>query len=169
MKKIALIVFQVVSVTLIVTFTYWVTQEYIVFNSSFLEIKILSPLFYLLPVILSFLMSLLLKIRFDEIPKFIQRLGITFVNIYLFLSVFMGTSKYCEDGKNMELIHLVFLWFVFLITIFLLLKFILPKLNFKDILIIGVSTVIAFADFYFFFITLDLLYYIGWFKLINPI
>ncbi|QHI36970.1 hypothetical protein IMCC3317_23410 [Kordia antarctica] len=169
MKKHTLILFQILIVTIIVTITYWLTQEYIVFNSSFLEIKILSPLFYLLPVILSFLMSLWLVIKFDTIPKFILRLSITLVNIYLFLSVFMGTSKYCEDEKNMELVYLVFLWSIFLISVFMLIKYILPKLKFKDVLIIGVSTVLAFIDFYFFFITLDLLYYVGWFKLVNNI
>lgn len=168
MKKYTSILLQIVSITIIVTFTYWITQEYLVFNNSFLKVKILSPLFYLLPTIIGFLISLVLAIKFDSISKFIQRLSLTFVNTYLFLSIFLGTSKYCEDEKNMELAYLVFLWFIFLSTVFILIRYVLPKLSFRDILIIGVSTLIAFVDFFFFFVTLDILYYISWFKIINP-
>lgn len=169
MKKYTLILFQILIITVIVTLTYWITQEYLVFNSALLEIKILSPLFYLLPVIISFLMSLLLAIKLSSIPKFFQRISLTFVNTYLFLSVFMGTSKYCNNEKNMDLVYLIFLWMIFLITVFILIKHILPKLRFKDILIIGASTLLVCADFYFFFLSLDLLYDIGWFKAIVPI
>lgn len=169
MKKYVFTTFQILIIITIVTLTYWITQEYLVFNDSFLDMSVLSPLFYLLPIIIGFLISLLLTIKFDNTPKLIRRLSLTFVNTYLFLSIFMGTSKYCKDEKNMELIFLIFLWILFLITVFILIKYILPKLRFKDILIIGVSTLLVCIDFFFFFLSLDLLYYIGWFKVVAPI
>ncbi len=164
MKKYVFAIAQILVIISIVTLTYWITQKYIVFNNSFLEVTILSPLFYLFPLMISLSISLLLAHKFTSIPKLIQRLSITFVNTYLFLSVFMGTSKYCEDEKNMTLAYLIILWVLFLSTIYILIKYILPKLKLKDIIIIGVSTLLAYADFYFFFISLDLLYYIGWFQ-----
>jgi len=169
LKKYILVLLQILIITIVVTLTYWITQEYIVFNTAFLETKILSPLFYLLPVLISFLTSVLLVTKLNNISKFFQRISLTFVNIYLFLSVFMGTTKYCDYEKNMDVVYLIFLWLIFLITIFILIKYILPKLKFKDILIIGVSTLLACADFYFFFLSLDLLYYISWFKTVVPI
>lgn len=167
MSKYVSIIFQTIIIVIVVTITYWVTQEYIVFNTSFLKISFLEPLFYLFPVIIGFSMAILLTNWFNSFNKLLIRMGITFINTYLFLTVLTGTIKYCESEKNLSLTYLIILWLIFLITTVILIRNILPKLDFIDITVISISTIVVFIDFYYYLLSLNFLYYIGWFEKIN--
>jgi len=164
LKKYIFTIIRILIIFFVVTIIYWITQECIVFNDVFLKSKLLKPLYYLFPIIIGLLISLLVAFKFNYIPQLIREICIILVNTYLFLSVFLGTSEYCESEKNMELIYLIFLWGFFSVTIYVMIKYILTKLKTKDIITLGITTVLIFIDFYFSLISLNLLYYLGWFK-----
>lgn len=142
-------IIQIFLISLVTVIISWLLSSHIVFNDIFFESKYFRFLFYLAPIITVLLLSIILIFYFKKTPKFIRYIILTFINIYLFLSVSMIIGGYCEKEKNFSLNYKIGLVCILILIGFLLIKWVLPKLKLKDIMIIGFATIIALYDLYY--------------------
>jgi len=150
-------ILELVLIVFTILLIYISTIDLFIFNRVFLETEYISWLFYLLPVLLSFLfiaISIFLTKRF-RLPKLIF---ITLSNIYLALSIFMITGVYCEEEKNLGIAHILIVLLISMVIVGIQFKKLLPSISKSDRLLVGLSTLIILAELYFNLFSYDLFY-----------
>lgn len=146
----------ILGLTIISLTLFWVTQKYIFFNNIFLEINNLQILYFVLPSILSLILCLATILFIKKGSNFFKNFLVILAFIYLFVSVYSSTGKFCEIDKNISLTNFYIQLLIYGLIVFLVIKYIFPKLNKRDFIVISLSSLIIVADFLFFWISFSI-------------
>ncbi len=143
-------------IVLLALIFYIFTIDLFIFNRFFLQFEYLTWLFYLLPIFLSFLLliiAMVIKNKF-RLLKFIL---IVLSNIYLFLSLFMITGIYCEDDKNLNLVHIGIVLLISALIFTLQFKNVFRTIPKWDMALVGLSTLAVLIDLFITFFIFNLI------------
>lgn len=107
-------------------FIYTNILDLVLFNEWFLgfDLILLESLYYLFPAVVLIGLSVLLYFIDKKLNRFswLQVFGFAFTNTILFVSLFILTGVYCDDGKNLSTTHrMIFLVLILFSTIIQLL------------------------------------------------
>lgn len=138
-------------------FTYLILLDIVVYNYYFLETKFFKWLFYLLPILTSFLL-IIITLFLKKDHQLIQSILITLFFIYFCMSIFMAIGEYSEAIKNLNGNHILVVIFLSILNSIIFIKKILPKISLSHKILIGVSSLVVLIDFYFFHISYHLIY-----------
>lgn len=136
---------------------YLLSLDLIVYNYDFLETSYFRWLFYLLPIITSFLLTVavvFMKKQYNILSAVLLTLAV----VYFVLSFFMITGIYCESIKNLNTYHIIVTIGISLLIIFLFIKNILPTITLYNRILIILSAITVLLDLYFFLFGYYLIY-----------
>ncbi|CAL65864.1 membrane protein [Christiangramia forsetii KT0803] len=148
---------ELIFLVFIILLIYILSIDFVVFNRFFLQIEYFDWLFYLLPILLSFL-YLIVAVVFKNKSRILKLIFLTFSIIYLALSIFMITGIYCEEEKNLGLAHILLVLLIAFVMIGIHYKILFPSLSKIDKLLVVLSSLIILAELYFNLFSYDLFY-----------
>jgi hypothetical protein len=120
--------------------------DLVIFNRTFLQSDFLNWLFYLLPILVSFLLVIVsIFLVHLRLPKLIL---MTLSNIYLALSAFMITGVYCEEEKNLRPGHIGIVLLIACLVLVIQYKYLIFSISKSDRFLIGFSTIVILAELY---------------------
>jgi len=138
--------FHIFSLLLLVEATYWISGDLIIFNEDFYN-KNLYFLYYTLPAITALILTLFLYKTQTHLNNFFTNLILVLINTYGFLCILMLTSEYCDLKKNLDIFFSGVVVIILIVSAFIILKKILPVISIQNIIIVALTTIIAFYDF----------------------
>lgn len=160
-KSVFRLILQVIFIVVLVEAAYWISGDMIVFNEDAFN-KNLEFLYYTLPAITALLLTIFLYIKHKKYPPFISNFIIVLINTYSLLCILMITSGYCDFKKNLDLFYSTIVALMLIGIAYILGKKIVPEMSIKNLLIVVISTIIAFYDFLISLIGYQLLYPGSW-------
>lgn len=157
MNKYLQFLLEVILIVSVVIVFYVSTIDHIIFNRDFLQVDNFTWLFYLLPIILSFIFLVAASLTIEKI-RLLSLVFIVLSNSYLALSIFMVTGIYCEEEKNLNMLHIFFVLLIAFLFLPIYFKKLLPKFSTFDTVLISGTTIFSIAELYFNLFSYDLIY-----------
>lgn len=148
MKKIGVTFLYIALLVVLCEFIYWTTMDWVIFNAKALEYG-LGIMYYssapLLALVLSFAQSRLI----NKIPVFLNYLILMLTNCYILFTLQHLYFDYCDENKNLSPLYTSLDVIILIVVGYLVIFKILPKMKWRGILVVAISTVLAFIDFLF--------------------
>ena len=129
---------------------YLFLLDFVVFNEVFMDMNILKPLFYLLPIATAFFLMLISIFVKKRLSKIFAAITLSLCFTYCALTIFMITGEFCVAYKNFDLFYKALSIFLGLIIGILYGKFIHKSLSNEIKIALAISTIV---------VTIDLLYF----------
>ncbi len=137
--------FMLLSYIVLSEFILWTSHDYIVFNEYFFGTKF-QVLFYILPSILTFVLSVILVYTYDKIPNFLRNLMLLITSAYLMTGIQVVTHKACREIKNEGVLEKIIIILLISVSCYLIIKKVLPRMTRRELIITSVATVALVMD-----------------------
>lgn len=147
---------KIILAILVVEFIYWSTQDYIIYNDSF--INKLPILYYSSAPILAVLLLIILVLIRHLGETIIIYLCILLLETYFLFSISQLYGAYCVEFKNLSELYFTINLLIMISIAILFYKYIAVYLSFQSILVISIASLVLILDYYFFLVGYSFFY-----------